>query len=127
MVNSITQLQMPYVFSLKAKRPNILKNFIESNDHKSFQLLDPNRKLDFVEVKDIAAGVRAIMENNIVGPVYLGSGKLRSVEQFIYSANKILDLKFLPEINFQSSESVFQPKELISVGWAPEHTSSCFE
>jgi nucleoside-diphosphate-sugar epimerase len=118
---------MPYVFSLENKRPNILKNFIGSNDRKSFQLLEPNKKLDFIAVKDIAVGVRAIMENNIFGPIYLGSGKLRSVEQFIYSANKILDLKFLLEKKFPCSESVLQPKELISVGWAPEHTSSFFE
>ena len=126
MANSITQLQMPYVFSLEAMRPNILKKFIESNDHKSFQLLDPTKKLDFVEVEDIAAGVRAIIENNIFGPIYLGSGKLRSVEQFFYSANKILNLKNMPEKIFQCSDSVLQPKELISVGWAAEYTSSFF-
>jgi nucleoside-diphosphate-sugar epimerase len=124
--NSITQLEMQYVFSLDDKRPSVLKHFIESKDFIMFKLSDPGKKLDFIAVEDIAAGVRTIIENNIFGPIYLGSGKLRSVEQFIYSANKILNLKNMPEKIFQCSDSVLQPKELISVGWAAEYTSNFF-
>ena len=118
---------MPYVFSIEAKRPNILKNFIETKDSKSFQFLDPDTKIDFIAVEDVAAGIKAIVENNIFGPVYLGSGNLRSVEQFISSASKILDLQFLQEGEFESFESVLQPNKLISLGWTPVHTNRFFE
>ena len=90
------------------------------------QLSDPDKKLDFIAVEDVAAGISAIIKNNILGLVYLGSGKLRSVEELIYSANKILNLQNMPEKIFQCSDSVLQPKELISIGWAAEYTSSFF-
>jgi nucleoside-diphosphate-sugar epimerase len=125
-VNSITQLEMQYVFSLDDKRPSVLKHFIESSNFTMSQLSDPDKKLDFIAVEDVAAGISAIIKNNILGLVYLGSGKLRSIEELIYSANKILNLQNMPEKIFQCSDSVLQPKELISLGWAAEYTNSFF-
>jgi nucleoside-diphosphate-sugar epimerase len=125
-VNSITQLEMQYVFSLDDERPSVLKHFIESENFMMPQLLDPEKKFDFIAVEDVAAGISTIIERGILGLVYLGSGKSRSVEQFIHTANKILNVQIMPEKIFQCSESVLQPKELTSVGWTAEYTSSFF-
>jgi hypothetical protein len=125
-VNSITQLEMQYVFSLDDKRPSVLKHFIESENFMMSQLSDPDKKFDFIAVEDVAAGISTIIKKDILGLVYLGSGKSRSLEQFIHTANKILNLQIMPEKTFQCSESVLQPKELTSVGWDAGYTSSFF-
>ena len=125
-VNSITQMEMQYVFSLDDKRPSVLKHFIESENFIMSQLLDPGKKFDFIAVEDVVSGISTIIKNDILGLVYLGSGNLRSLEQFIHTANKILNRQIMPEKIFQCSESVLQPKELTSVGWAAGYTSSFF-
>ncbi len=125
-VNSITQLEMQYVFSINDKRPSVLKHFIENKNFISSQLSYPDKEFDFIAVEDVATGISTIIKSDILGLIYLGSGNLRSVEQFIHAANKFLKLQVIPEKIFQCSESVVQPKELTSVGWTAGYTSSFF-
>lgn len=125
--HSITHLELQYVFSLEGQRPNVLQSFLVDKDYETFQLSDPGSKHDFIGAMDVATGVGKILDQGILGLVYLGSGKLRSVEHLIYAANKSLNPPPAPLKKFQYSEAVIQPNVLISAGWTPEYTNSFFE
>ena len=124
-------LLIQYVFSLKDGRPRLLSDFSEASNNKKFKLSNPNNKHDFIEVRDVASGVTSVLNNQITGTVYLGTGKVRTVSKFILAAAKALSIS-IQELDFENSgltnylESPVQPNKLFACKWYPLETEKFF-
>jgi nucleoside-diphosphate-sugar epimerase len=122
-----SQLDIQYVFSLDDKQPRVLKSYLESKLTDSFFLVNPEKKHDFIHVKDVAIGIKNIIENKIIGEIYLGSGRLRTVRELIFAASRFTDEKFFSINETEKLKSNNPLNNLLKNGWYPNETERYFK
>lgn len=129
--NKYSLLLIQYVFSLENRRPRLLNDFNEGKAIKNFKLSNPNNRHDFIEVRDVASGITSVLNNQITGTIYLGTGKEHTVGKFILSAAKALKIS-INELELVNSDltnylkSAVQPNKLFACKWYPLETENFF-
>lgn len=112
-----------YVFDINALRPRLVKNFLSSS--KSFVVNSPNSYLDYVHIDDLAGAASIAIQEEMFGPVDLGSGLLTSNIDFLKSLSKFTQPISL-ELN-NAEISLMKEADMSSFesrGWRPTETLS---
>jgi len=120
-----TWLSLQYVFSEIAMRPRLLRDLFASANPATFVPRNPLLVHDYIHLDDVATAIRLILQHQISGAHYVGTGLLFTNEDFVAAAQFGLGLislrqKVTPRISDQS------PKFLQSVGWTPKATLGFF-
>lgn len=118
-----------FVFSLQDSRPRVLREFKDLDAIGAFHLKQPDQYLDYIHVRDVAAGLVSIIEHELHGCVYLGSGWEHSNRALIDAARSAMtgSERVIESHAVAKRESLRQPKELLGMGWRPTFTELFFE
>lgn len=122
----ITWVRPQYVVSLADSRPSVVRASLLAKGGSPFAPRNPDEALDFIEVRDVATAFRTILYENLMGQVYVGSGRLHTVRELLTAASARRDSirpALSTDIAVPSPES---PATLLAHGWAPTHTESLF-
>ncbi len=120
-------LRPQYVVSLEDKRPRVVREYFDKRLESSFKIVNPELKLDFIHVADVAAAIRIAIEHGITGVAELGSGSLHSVAELVAAAEEWISNSAVtshncpPTISASTESTVFTKH-----GWRPEHTHALF-
>jgi len=123
----ITLLRPTYIFDEKAGRPRVLKQFFESNQSDSFQLLRPEVKRDYIHIEDVASAVALVARQPTAGPLDVASGVSRSTAALLASSLSAEDSQHsIRKWISEESISDFDLAFLHSLGWRPRVTNKYF-
>lgn len=123
-----TWFRPQYVYSIQDRRPALLRQFFDSACSNDFHPERPNDLRDWVDVRDVASGLNAILQNRITGVVDLGSGKAHTVQEFL-DAIRLGEVPTGPDLNFRHwdmAPSGCNTAALRQFGWSPTHTQLLF-
>lgn len=122
----ITWVRPQYVVSIEDARPSVVRSFLLSDAASPFKLRTPFKALDFIEVRDVATALQIIINEALVGQVYVGSGRLRTVRELLSAVSAERDgSKFVPPSAYPVNAPE-TPTVLRAHGWIPVHTESLF-
>ena len=122
----VTWLQIQYVFSITSRRPRLVEALLSAENIQRFLPRFPDAFHDFIEVRDVADGIRIAVERKLTGLVPIGSGYQFSNIDFVNAAK--FHLGVVGELNIglpRVSSSL--PSALHRLGWFPRHTYTYFE
>jgi len=123
----ITLLRPTYIFDERTGRPRVLKEFYESNQSESFQILRPEVKRDYIHVEDVALAVALVARQPKPGPLDIASGVGRSTAALLASSLGVEDSQHsIRELILEESASDFDLSFLYSLGWSPRVTDKYF-
>lgn len=124
--DQVTWFSPQYVFSLADARPRLIKQLLEDSEPENFAASHPARRLDFIHVDDVAQAIITMLQNQIRGQVYVGSGELRTVEDLVSASVRQIN----PSANSKPLStplvSDHQPRELQAAGWKAMSTATFF-
>ena len=123
-----TWFRPQYVYSLPHRRPALLRQLHESANPEAFTPERPDDLRDWIDVRDVASGIAAILAKRVLGVVDVGSGKAHTVQQFLKAA-RLGETEERAAIDLQLWEEAprgadIQPLE--NLGWSPSYTQALF-
>ena len=123
-----TWFRPQYVYSVEYRRPALLRQTFAEEGKDAFTPDRPDDLRDWIDVRDVATGITAILANRILGVVDLGSGKAHTVQQFLTAVrlNEIRDASKTDLSLWQSSPRGADMRTLEAVGWQPRFTQALF-
>lgn len=125
--NLLTWVRPYWVVSLEDARPRVVRAALEaSRSGAVFEPKEAGRRLDFIDVEDVATALVAIVMSATKGEIDIGSGRLRSVHELI----SLLPVRMTPlDEGAALKWSVSVPASLDRlerIGWYPAHTEALF-
>lgn len=123
-----TWFRPQYVYSIPHGRPALLRQLYEVEDPGAFAPERPEDLRDWIDVRDVASGVAAILANGILGVVDVGSGKAHTVKQFLDAVRRG-EVKTPSPADLQCWETAPQGADirpLEDLGWTPSYTQALF-
>jgi nucleoside-diphosphate-sugar epimerase len=114
--------QLHYVYSLKEKKPAVLKKAREAAEAGvSFSLATPNDKHDFIEVRDAANALVHSLCSGLRGVTEIGTGKTIAVSHLIESLLPKLEIvEGIPVEKRISYQGAANTDQLVNSGWVPK-------
>jgi nucleoside-diphosphate-sugar epimerase len=126
--SGVTWLSPQYIFSMDDARPRLIAALLSDQNPESFRPSFPEERQDFIHVRDVASAMQLVIQHDLRGRVYLGSGKLRSSKQLVEAAYLSMSGQRLPKsISEESSLGPEQPRQLFDLGWYARETDLFFE
>jgi nucleoside-diphosphate-sugar epimerase len=124
----LTWLRPHYVISVAERRPNILRDFMNSSPSSPFHPLTPDASHDFIDVLDVGSAIAAVVAEGLTGQVEIGSGRLRSVDEVLVAVSQLCGIGYssegaLPATQHRRGANV---ERLVTTGWRPTFTDSLF-
>ena len=119
----VTWIRPTWVYSRRDLRPRVLRHFVGARTRgSSFIVREPDTRLDFVDVRDVATAILAILRFRILGDVDVGSGLLMQVGLFLQLITRG-DYQFTGsgESSPQTSPAITS-RPLHEVGWRPSRS-----
>lgn len=123
-----TWFRPQYVYSIPHRRPALLRKMYETENPEAFTPERPEDLRDWIDVRDVASGIAAILANGMLGVVDVGSGKAHTVKQFL-DVVRLGEVKTLSLDDLQHWDAA--PKgadirRLEDLGWGPTYTQKLF-
>lgn len=125
---SVTWLSPQYIFSIADARPRLISALLSDHNPESFCPSFPEQRQDFIDVRDVASAMQLVIQHDLRGRVYLGSGKLRSSQQLVEAAYFAVSGQRSPKsVSQEFSLGPEQPRQLFDLGWNARETDHFFE
>ena len=123
----ITWIAPQYVFSLEHQRPRLIRELVNCPQPSNFEARRPHALHDFIHVQDVVSGLITAVNEAIYGPLYLGTGILRSCEELISATKKKLygvGARFDTPVGPRKAPQ--EPTQLWDFGWSAMATDKFF-
>jgi nucleoside-diphosphate-sugar epimerase len=124
-----TWLRPQYVVSIADRRPRLMERFLEAATPSDLVVSEPERALDFIEVRDVAHGMAAALSVGMRGVVDLGYGRAHSIRALLEAVDESRVRHLLGEEIArcqQRSQPPLVPANLRKAGWFPRFTAMLF-
>ncbi len=121
-----TWLRPQYVVSIEDRRPRVVRAYLDRGPGSGFKLLDPDRRVDFIHVDDVASGIALAIEHGLTGTVDLGSGTLHSARELLAALDRFTSPEASRGSSRTPSASLTRPDRLLDLGWQPVRTQALF-
>ena len=124
----ITWLRPHYVISLAERRPNILRDFLNSNPSSPFRPATPDASHDFIDVHDVGSAIATVVDEDLTGLIEIGSGRLRTVDEVLVALGRHCGIQYSgtsppPGRPARKGADV---ERLLMTGWRPMQTENLF-
>ena len=121
-----TFVRPQYVISVDRARPRVLALSASEEGVNVNRIRDPEKKLDFIDVRDLASGIVQVLSQKVTGTVELGSGRFHTISELIEAVKKERSgtLEFLHDKKCRKSP--FAPLQILNQNWEPQHTFKLF-
>ncbi len=114
-----TLVRPQYVISIDRKHPRVLNYPIS-------QVREPFAVHDFIDVRDVASGISAVIHGGLRGLIDIGSGRLHSVSKLISSVNHEFHNDPWEVCDLTCEASNVNIDKLTALAWKPVHTAKLF-
>jgi nucleoside-diphosphate-sugar epimerase len=121
-----TFVRPQYVISVDRTRPRVLALSTSEEGVNVNRIREPEKKLDFIDVRDLASGIVQVLRQKVTGTVELGSGRFHTISDLIEAVKKerlgTLELLY----DKKCSKSPFGPLQILNQNWEPQNTFKLF-
>ena len=114
-----TLVRPQYVISIDRKHPRVLNYPIN-------QVREPYAVHDFIDVRDVASGISAVLLGGLRGLIDIGSGRLHSISKLISSVNHEFDDEPCEVCDPTCEASNVNIDKLTALAWKPAYTAKLF-
>jgi nucleoside-diphosphate-sugar epimerase len=114
-----TLVRPQYVISIDRKHPRVLNYPIN-------QVREPYAVHDFIDVRDVASGISAVLLGGLRGLVDIGSGRLHSISKLKSSVNHEFHNEPCEVCDLTCEASNVNIDKLTALAWEPVHTAKLF-
>ncbi len=121
-----TFIRPQYVISVDRKRPRVLAWSALDEECRESRVREPDKELDFIDVRDLATGIVQVLLNGVRGIVEMGSGRYHVISDLI-EAVKLERIENLALFSARTCRpSPFSPVQLLDKHWLPLNTYRLF-
>jgi nucleoside-diphosphate-sugar epimerase len=114
-----TLIRPQYVISTDRKHPRVLNYPID-------QVREPYAVHDFIDVRDVASAISAVLRGGLRGLIDIGSGRSHSISKLISSVNMEINDEPSERCDLSCKSSNANTQLLNVLGWKPVHTAKLF-
>lgn len=121
-----TFVRPQYVISVDRTRPRVLALLTSEEGVNVNRIREPEKKLDFIDVRDLASGIVQVLRQKVAGTVELGSGRFHTISELIEAVKKERSGTLELLHDKKCSKSPFAPLQILNQNWEPQHTFKLF-
>jgi nucleoside-diphosphate-sugar epimerase len=114
------------VISVDRTRPRVLALLASEEGINEINIREPEKKLDFIDVRDLASGIVQVLIQRVTGTVELGSGRLHTISELIDVVKKERSGSLELLHGKKCSKSPFAPLQILNQNWEPQNTFKLF-
>ena len=123
---SKTFVRPQYVISVDRTRPRVLALLAQGDGTGLIDIREPHKKLDFIDVRDLASGIVQVLKQKVTGTVELGSGRFHTVSNLIEAVKKERSGSLELLHGEKCNGSPFAPVQILNQNWGPQNTFKLF-
>lgn len=123
---AICWLQPHYVFSVAARSPELVRAGLQAKESGSaLELRTPAQAHDFVDVRDVASAILAVVRAGLAGCIPIGAGRTRTAAEVVEALGATVS-PFPADAPKTGSTPPADISALVSIGWRPAATKEFF-
>ncbi len=123
---AVSWLQPHYVFSVDARSPELVRAALQAREAGTALVLrTPTQAHDFIDVRDVATAIVAVIREGIAGCIPIGAGRTRTAAEVVRALGASVS-PFPADAPKTGSTPPADTRALVSVGWRPTATKEFF-